>query len=356
MRFYPIFTGILLLFFLIHSCVHKSYQLQQDNVQDGKYDSEFSAIPVADHLDKIVQSVHMISILAFYESFEFTFGARVTKKELIDGSYNGKISSRRYFQRPSTGTATVIYYTERHIALLTCEHLLDAPDTLIAYHRDSQDRKTHYIRTMAIKSRQNTHIIDIPQANDFKVLAVDEAQDIAIIGKQLEEKPRAPVAVFNYPAGRAGELQWGTNVYLIAYPRGKKMISTSLVSDPDRDKTHSFLLNTALPRGVSGGIVLAIRDGVPNFELVGMVNAISAESRSILIPFKKEELSDLDRIDSYEGEMLVSNLENIFYGVTYSVSIESVLDLIRRNEKEFKKQGFYFSKLFSGSGIEFKTN
>ena len=47
-----------------------------------------------------------------------------------------------------------------------------------------------------------------------------------------------------------------------------------------------FMVDAMFSRGFSGGIVLAIRDGVPNFELVGMIKLVSAHSSFVLTPEK----------------------------------------------------------------------
>ena len=45
-----------------------------------------------------------------------------------------------------------------------------------------------------------------------------------------------------------------------------------------------FLVDAVFNRGYSGGIVLAIRDGVPNFELVGLVKSVPAEYEYVMKP------------------------------------------------------------------------
>ncbi|MCK7529466.1 MAG: hypothetical protein MZV64_73895 [Ignavibacteriales bacterium] len=49
------------------------------------------------------------------------------------------------------------------------------------------------------------------------------------------------------------------------------MVTKAIVSNPSRDESGSFLVDAVVNNGMSGGLVLAIKDGVPNFEMVGMI-------------------------------------------------------------------------------------
>ena len=66
---------------------------------------------------------------------------------------------------------------------------------------------------------------------------------------------------------------------------GHKMITRGIVSNTRDDKSDSFLIDALFNRGFSGGIILAIRDGVPNFELVGMAKSVSAKNEYLLTPY-----------------------------------------------------------------------
>ena len=68
------------------------------------------------------------------------------------------------------------------------------------------------------------------------------------------------------------------------YPSGHKMVTKAIVSSPNKDRKGSFLLDAVLTPGFSGGIALAVRDGVPNFELVGLVQLVSGRTTYALGP------------------------------------------------------------------------
>ncbi len=347
------FVFICVLCLLLASCIHRSYHLREGIVVDGVYDSEYPVLPLSGYYEDITKSVQLVSILSYYEMSGFAPSARITNTDIRKNRFQGKVQEKHYFQKPANGTATVISFQNNHVVLLTCAHIFNFPDTLIAYFKDEKGNDTGYIQSFAVKTKEQRNIIDIPQARDFEILALDESADIAIIGKQLRKPLERPLAVFNYPAGKANELGWGTLVHLFGYPRGKKMVSTSLVSNPDRDRTHSFLLNATFPRGISGAIVLALRDGAPHFELVGMVNAVSAESRYVLTPNQHKNIDELDAMNSYKGDIFVQNQENMFYGVTFAVSVEAIKKVLAGNRQALMQKGINHEQIFSGKGIEF---
>ena len=87
---------------------------------------------------------------------------------------------------------------------------------------------------------------------------LDEKNDIAILSKEFSTPPKLHIPVFRYPIGKARELEWGSFIYLIGYPKGYKIITKGIVSDPDRDRQGSFLIDALFNSGLSGGILLAI--------------------------------------------------------------------------------------------------
>jgi hypothetical protein len=152
-----------------------------------------------------------------------------------------------------------------------------------------------------------------------------------------------PIPVLNAKIGSAEEMQWGTQVYVFGFPRGKKMISSSIVSKPSE---RTFLIDAALPRGISGGLILATRDGPPNFEFVGLANAISAEKKQYLAPKPIKGQSEYDIQTPYSDDAFVKTHEEIYYGVTHAISIETIVGFLQENQSVLREKGYYFDRLF----------
>ncbi|MGD9487525.1 MAG: serine protease [Calditrichaceae bacterium] len=338
------------------SCVNRIHRYEGNQIVDGKYDSEYPTRPVSEHLEKLTKSVKLISIFSIYGSYDIYGDRNLRKEGLSHADIKTNATYHYIFEKPATGTATIIYADDNKIAMLTCAHVVNFPDTVFSYFKDKFGKDTPYIRNVSIKERQNIHIHDVPAYKNFEIIAIDSEEDIALIGFTLEyNRPAELIPVLNSPTGRAEELDWGTRVYLIGYPRGKKIVSNNMVSSPNRDKKQGFIIDSVSPRGISGGLIFAVRDGVPNFEVVGMASAVAAESMYYLSPEKNFKMSDYDALHTYDGDAFVQTYDSVFYGITYALSIESVLKFIKENEPAIRSKGYNPDRFFGGN-INFERN
>ena len=331
---------------LIFTCCNQDVRSNQarsiSNLQviDGKYDSNFPLSPVDDDIARIEQTVKLITNLSFYQAYDFPYASKVKYSDLTEDVINSKSNKRYIVKQPASGTATLIAQNLNKIALLTCEHIISAPDTLINYYTEKNGDRTLYIQNIAVKTRESINIITMSGLEHIQILASDLKLDIAIVEAVLNPMPILPVPVFTYKMGHAEELNWGTFVYIIGFPYGKKMISTGVVSSPNRDKQKSFIVDATMNRGISGGLILALRDGPPNFELVGIASALSAEREYILRPDEDFMESDIDFGRPYEGEIIIDKQMKINYGITYAISIDAIQNFIEKNRQIITEEGF----------------
>jgi len=287
--FVKLFLYVLLLFIclLTLSCSTTTYKEVYPILMDGKYDSEFPYRGCSGQLEQISESVRMISCIAYYKSWVFPLAAKVRLQNIHDPFLKEKAEKEVYLNQTASGSATVIYCKNQRIALLTCAHVVYFGDTLITYYQGEDNKQTEYIQSIAVKGRQTNYVAAISGVHNLEILCMDKENDIALIGQILESAVVPLVSVFNYPIGKAKELEWGAFVYLFGYPAGYRVVTKAIVSNPNRDKYGSFLTDAVFNRGFSGGIVLAIRDGVPNFELVGMMKLVPGYQHYYLTPAKR---------------------------------------------------------------------
>jgi len=123
-----------------------------------------------------------------------------------------------------------------------------------------------------------------------------------------------------------------------------QMITKALVSSPNRDSEGSFLLDAVVNKGYSGGIVLAIRDGVPNFELVGIVQWVPEEKNNIIIPGKRKDDEPYNSLIPYDGELFVKRDSEIKYGIAKIISTETIQNFVENNKQNLYDQGYYLNK------------
>jgi hypothetical protein len=351
MYFYRLLLIICLL--LIYSgCAQKVIKYEGSHIKDGKYDSEFPNQPASVHLNNILNSVHLISILAFYQSYYFEYDDGITTEDLFSGELELESFEKVIFEQPASGTATLVYMHNNKFAFLTCAHIVDFPDTVVTYYKDVLDRDSPFIKTFIQKIRQTNNVINQPVANGFDVLVVDDEKDLALIGKDftpeelynlkqdITRRFNEPPRVLDLPLGRAEELDWGNFVYILGFPLAKKMVSRAIVSSPNYDKNHSFILDASLQKGISGGIVLAIRDGVPNFEIVGIAKGVSGKSEYFVVPGLDDNPSDWELYEPYQGKVFRKKHEFIEPGMTFTISIESIVAFIDEYRDELLNMGY----------------
>ncbi len=330
------------------SCSTASYREVYPILTDGKYDSEFPYRGCSAQLEQISESVRMISCIAYYKSYNFPLEAKLHLRDIQSPFFKEKAEKEVYLNRSASGSATVIYYEKNRIALLTCAHVVQFADTIISYFRGEDRKPTPFIQSVAIKDRQSNYAAAVQGARDLEILALDAENDMAIMGQKLE-LPLSPihVPVFNYPLGKAKELEWGAFVYLFGYPAGYRVVTKGIVSNPNRDKYGSFLTDAVFNKGFSGGIILAIRDGVPNFELVGMVKLVPGYQQFYMSPLKEGEWVEFDTDTPYKGDLYVGTRTDIIYGVAPAISAEMIADFIKSQQSQLLEKGYDLGSFLS---------
>jgi hypothetical protein len=337
---------ILLLLPFIFSCSSSSvYEKVYPTLSDNKYDSEFPYNSCSQQLEEISRTIKLVTCLGYYTSYVFTEEMKIMAGDIKTLDMKKRAEKTINYNSISSGTATVILSQGRSIALLTCAHIVNFPDTITTYFRLTDGTISPFIQSISVKVGQSNYIPDLPERGYVDVLAMDVNNDIAVIGKTLTTvTANINTPVFTYPIGRASELEWGDFVYVFGYPMNYKMISKALVSSPDHDKGNSFLIDAVFNRGFSGGPVLAIRDGVPHFELVGLVKSVPAENEFVLKPLIKDTEIELNPQLPYKGEFTVEKRQTIKFGITKVIGIELIQEFFKTHKSTLEANGYFITK------------
>ena len=330
---------------LLAACSGTTYEVVYPTLSDGKYDSEFPYRNCSEQLGEISESLMKLDVLVFYRTYVFSEESKTTLAMIRQESRDLKnvASASDVFSESVGGTAITIYYSIDHIAFLTCAHIIDYPDTVITYYPYPDD---NYVQLIGIKARQQNNISGIPPGGDLKVLALDKKNDIALLGRACEGEKQNDLKVFSYPVGDSKELEWGSFVYIMGFPLGHEMITRGIVSDPERIKKGSFLIDAVFNQGFSGGPVIAVRDGVPNFEMVGMVKSAAASNRYILEPDTRDFQNELNFSEPYTGDIRVRSEKDIKYGITFSVATETLRTFYRKHRHQLEERGYFLDDFF----------
>jgi len=340
-------ASIILISIFLTACSTVSYEEIYPILADGKYDSEFPYKGASDELIEISSTVHRINSSVFYKTYTFDENANLTLDSLKYINLKSVAISEGYADQSNSGTGTIIYFNEGKVGILTCAHIVEFPDTIISYFPDAEGTFTKFIQVVFIKERQSIYAAGFPEGSQFELLVLDKKSDIAIIGKDYLALTDLKFQVFKYPMGKAKELDWGSFVYIFGYPINYQMVTKAIVSNPQRDESGSFLVDAVVNNGMSGGLVLAIRDGVPNFEMVGMIQWVPEEEENILVPKPLKNNERYNPIVPYQGDEYVKRFSSIRYGIARVISAEKISSVIRENSLSLNKKKYYLDRFMN---------
>lgn len=325
---------------VLHGCSTVTYDSIYPALKDGQYDSEFPYRSTSNELEKISNAIQRIISSAFYRVYVFPMDANITLEELGRQKIEKLAEKEILIDNSSSGTALVVYSENGNVALVTCSHTINFPDTIIAYRTDQKGNPTKFIESISIKERQVVYVAGFPEGSTVDILIDDPKTDIAILGRKYGVQSGVRFPSFKFKLGKAKDLEWGTFVYLLGFPMNNKMITKGIVSSPNKDDIGSFLVDAVINPGFSGGIVLAIRDGVPNFELVGIVQSVPEEKEEMLYPDITDKAAKYNPVIPYKGEIYVKKHSSIRYGITRIIPVEALIKLIEENKTYLAKEGF----------------
>ncbi len=332
---------LLISFFVFYSCSFTTFEKVYPTLQDGKYDSEFPYKSTSIELGKISETVQRVNSTAFYKIYVFDEKDNFTLKDLKSKELDKTAVKEALADNSSSGTAVTVYSENGNVALLTCAHTITFPDTIIAYKYNELGFTTNFIESISIKEKQVIYVAGFPEGSQVEIIAIDERLDIALIGRKYGPQKGVFFPSFNYPLGKAKDVEWGTFVYLVGYPINFKIITKAIVSSPRRDEAGSFLVDAVINPGFSGGFALAIRDGVPNFELIGMVQWVPEEEENLVFPENLKTKTTYNPVVPYDGNLFVRKHSAIRYGIAKIIPVESIMTFLQQNKSYINEKGFY---------------
>ena len=330
-------TRILSLFLivLIVSC-SSSERTTENIIIDDSYTSIFPNKETSDELESISNSLVLINNLTFYNSYLY-LDSTITDLDLKTEDVSDNALMMSTINKTSSGTGTIIGINGNTVSLLTAAHIVSYPDTITTYYI-KEGKPTDYIESIMIKKRQNIYS-NLPEGGRLKLIAYDDKTDIAIVGNKFNDINPIRFPILNFKLGYAEELNWGDFVYVFGYPMHNKIVTRGIVSLPPKDDVDNFMVDALINRGSSGGLVLALRGGAPNFELVGIVSSVPAEKKFVLSPSDPTRELNLLPGTIYDGEMIIEKLDGIRYGIGKIVSAEAIRNFLIEKDDDLVNQG-----------------
>lgn len=334
---------IILLCSLVWGCASNAPVSNNESTKDSKtYTTSFPTRDASDQLKNIRKSVIRISSTGIYVTYFFE-DRLLTNKDLNTVDVKD-IATRRITSNESTaGTAISIFNNSHTIGLLTNAHVVDFPDTLISYVDKEGVQPNTFIKSLKIKRNQTNLIYDLPNVGSFEIIGADKTSDLALlkVSKNRFEELDAPILPISI--GNPADLEWGSFVYIIGYPKGYPMITRGIVSDPKRNEYDDFLTDALFNPGISGGMIMASRNNFRSFEWIGMTNTASADLKRSLVP-DPTKTSKYDNFDLYTDSVFVETQTQLVYGITQSIPIKRIISFLEEHEKEIRKMGFRLNR------------
>ncbi len=325
---------------ILFSCKTERVPSSLESPKDNKYDSEFPSRSVSKELSYISRTVKKLNILAFYATYYFPPESKLSKSDINDSILKVFSNNMSIIDESVFGTVSVVYNNNNLIGLLTCAHIVDFKDTIYSYY----DNENSQIQTLSLKIKQQNHVSGLPSGDAIKIVALNREKDIALLMKKTIPHDQK-IHVLNYPLGTIKDLQWGSVVYIMGYPLSTMMVTRAIVSLNDKLKVGMFVTDALFNPGISGSPVFAIRDGVPNFDLVGIASSSASLVPNFLVPVQNHS-TEYKLKTPYKGNIFVDNNKLISYGVTYSVSIDEITTFISTNEEGLIFNGFDMNYFF----------
>lgn len=327
------------------SCTRVTYDVVYPTLNDGRYDSEFPYRNCSSELGSITRTVKKVHCLVEYKTYLFDNSQQLTRKKLATLKLDKTAVAVSNFNESVGASAVLIYSDDHRVVLVTSAHTFGYDDTLFTYYGDESGKDSDILQSVSVKTKQQNFARELGEFGLLDLLITDPETDIAFL-YGYSDKPQGQLPVFDYPLGNSKQVEWGTFIYAIGYPAGNKMITRGIVANPEPDRSGAFLIDALFNQGMSGGLILAIRDGVPNFEMVGIVKSVSARFENILKPEKESHEKIYNQSLPYEGNMYVKLQRNINYGITYAVSVETLINLYLMNRSKFTDLGLNLDRYF----------
>lgn len=287
---------------------------------------------VSGDLERIFRSVKRLQVTGYYRTYRFAERDSITAADVRSSATFGRATERFTFDHSKGGTATIIGLSAGRVTAITNDHVVALPDTVIVYFDEPDSapaRPSRYVESVSILTRRRNLLLGLPQPYDFMVLARDSVHDIAAVAVQLAgEEAVTAVTVLDVPLGDPARLAWASFAYVLGYPRGFRMVTRGIVSDPNRGGDHSFLLDGLFNRGISGGLILGVRGDSEALEWIGLATSASAQTENVLWP-EPRGLNEEGLLAPYEGRLYIQRTARIDYGITFSVPVTTVQRFLR---------------------------
>lgn len=285
--------------------------------------------------NEIERSILKITCSAFYENHYFAAPSPAQPNPSQQELYiNKKLTTNSV-----AGTGLVFLEYAHKNLILTCAHVFDFADTVKTFYLNNNKKPTPYLQSLSIKYGQIIYIAHKDGSNSQgKIIAMDQDNDIAILETDAITNKLAEIPFSgNFPTKT--DIKLGQEIYIIGFPKGSFLITRGLAT-PSRYK-NKFITDISFNKGFSGGVAIAFDRTSSGYTYLGMANATAYDSQSILVPSDNIQDASYYRDFPYKGDVYISELRLINYGITFVVKSDAIYDFLKRESNKLKQHGYY---------------
>ena len=335
-------------------------EVDADPGPQAYYRTGFPLRDVSGALESATASVVQILVQRSYETYLFAEDNAPTTPQLESPGSDVRVlavdtvSSRE----TTTSTGVVIASSLRRLTILTTDHSTHFPDTIVNYfgaegRGAGLEPAQRAIERISIKTQQANTVSGPRFVDPFEILARNQGEDLALVGVTFTqefgpcvgrrllglcvERDRPP----GLAAGDPQRLSLGSLVYIIGHPAGAQVVTHGIVSEPHRGPNASFLIDGLWNEGMSGAPILAIRGDVGGLEWVGISRAAAARTEYRLVAEEWAERSQ-DPRRPYEGPIYLQPVQEIRYGITFSVPMTVIRRFLDEEQTLVRNRGYPF--------------
>jgi S1-C subfamily serine protease len=338
-----LFTILICFCWFLTSCNSSNYIAPNKNTSSttDHYTTQFPQREVSDLLQQAQNSILRIVTTAYYRTYTFQ-DQNITLSDIKTN--NPEDIATDYFstEESTAGTSIVLRYTDEKILLISCDHVVSSPDTVIAYAEGQGIPENTYVESISIKQRQNNLIFTTRQLQSFDIIASNQHTDLALFTAQFDGPKDTLAQPLDFTLGNSAELKLGSFLYVLGFPRGYPMVTRGLASTTENRTSNFFITDALFNPGISGGLVLASKDDFRSFQWVGIARSASASTENILVPQPTSKKHDR-AARPYHGTPFVKEKTRITYGITQTIPINTIKEFISNHQEEISRNGFDYS-------------
>lgn len=327
---------------LIIGCSGSQQSIQEKAESKSNSPSEYytTAFPHSDIHKKLKdaqQSVVRIASSGFYDIYTFE-GKQITLADIKTNNPKRIATSITTTEESTSGTAIIIDRNSWSSLLLTCEHTIAYPDTIVTYYEADNIPEETYVESISIKKNATNLVYTSTDLKPFDILATNKRSDLGLLSVEFDQG-NLDLYPIEISAGNSDFLRLGTFTYILGFPKSYPMVTRGLASSSESWNDRFFVLDASFNPGISGGLVLATNDNYESFEWVGVASSSTATREEVLVPHPDHE--DNSRVSRpYSDSIYVQQKARINYGITQAIPINQVKEFLKENEDMLKQKGY----------------